>query len=121
MKAPRVDYDAIAGLYDATPYRTKPVDPELLAFGGRRGSGDRLAVLDIGCGTGNQLIADRAAPISAAPVGLDRSLGMLRQARPRAPEIAWVQADAAALPFREQSFDFVSCQFALHHMPISRG
>jgi ubiquinone/menaquinone biosynthesis C-methylase UbiE len=100
VKPSRVDFDAIAGVYDATPHRTKPVDPELLAFAGRRRSGERLAVLDIGCGTGNQLIADRAAPISAAPVGLDWSLGMLRQARRKAPEIAWVQADAAALPFR---------------------
>jgi ubiquinone/menaquinone biosynthesis C-methylase UbiE len=121
MKPPRVDYDAIAGLYDATPYRTKPVDPELLAFVGRREPRAGLAVLDIGCGTGNQLIADRAASISAAPVGLDRSFGMLRQARRKAPEIAWVQADAAALPFREQSFDFVTCQFALHHMPDKSG
>jgi SAM-dependent methyltransferase len=76
MKMPRVDYEAIAELYDTTPYREKPVDPELLAFAGRRASSDRFAVLDIACGTGNQLIADRAALDTLALVGLDRSLGM---------------------------------------------
>ena len=34
MRQARVDYDAIADLYDSTPYRMKPVDPELLAFVG---------------------------------------------------------------------------------------
>src|SRR5215471_11016253 len=40
---------------------------------------------------------------------------MLRWAWPKAPDIAWVQADAAALPFLDLSFDFISCQFAFHH------
>jgi SAM-dependent methyltransferase len=112
-----VDYDTIAELYDATPGRTRPVDPELLAFTGRRAPADRLAVLDIGCGTGNQLVANRAAFASGFMVGLDRSRGMLRQARRKALEIGWVQADGAALPFGDNSFDFVTCQFAFHHMP----
>jgi SAM-dependent methyltransferase len=46
---------------------------------------------------------------------------MLRQARPKAADIAWVQADAAALPFAEGSFNFVSCQFALHHISDKSG
>jgi ubiquinone/menaquinone biosynthesis C-methylase UbiE len=41
-------------------------------------------------------------------------LGMLRQASPKSPGIAWVQADAAELPFSVLSFDFISCQFAFH-------
>lgn len=116
MKPPRVDYDSIANLYDLTPHRAKPVDPELLGFVGRRYSEDRLAVLDIGCGTGTQLIANGTALTPALTSGLDRSLGMLRQARAKAPDIFWVQADGATLPFHDQSFDFVSCQFALHHI-----
>jgi SAM-dependent methyltransferase len=121
MRRSRVDYDAIAELYDATPGRTRQVDPELLAFACGRSPADRLALLDIGCGTGNQLIANRAALASAVIVGLDRSRGMLRQARRKAPGLAWVQADAAALPFRDDSFDFVTCQFALHHMADKAG
>lgn len=111
---PRVNYDTIAHLYDAQPYRERQADPELLAFAGEREPAD-LAVLDIGCGTGNQLIANRAAVPDACYIGLDRSLGMLQQARLKAQYIAWVRADGAMLPFAAQCFDFVCCQFAFHH------
>src|SRR5437667_2631883 len=119
--SPRVDYDAIAHLYDAQPYRAKTVDLEFLAFIGQRASSDEIAVLDVGCGTGNQLVANRTIVPHARLVGLDRSLGMLRRAQPKAPDIAWVRADGAVLPFQDQSFDFVSCQHALHHMDDKAG
>jgi ubiquinone/menaquinone biosynthesis C-methylase UbiE len=117
----RVDYDTIAHLYDAQPHRSKSADPELLAFMGQSAASDIVAILDIGCGTGNQLVANRSAAPGSLRVGLDRSLGMLRQARSKAPDIAWVQADAALVPFSAQSFDFVSCQHALHHVPDKLG
>lgn len=113
--APRVDYDAIAHLYDAQPYRARAVDPELLAFVRQRDAAD-LAVLDIACGTGSQLIANRGALPNVWYAGLDRSHGMLREARRKTPQIAWVQADGAALPFAAGSFDFVYSQFAFHHI-----
>ena len=34
----------------------------------------------------------------------------------KAPEITWVQADGSVLPFETDSFDFITCQFALHHI-----
>lgn len=120
-RSARVDYDAIAHLYDAQPHRAKSVDPELLAFVRRRAATGALSVLDVGCGTGSQLAADRAAAPQAFLAGLDRSLGMLRQARSKAAEIAWIQADAAMLPFRDGTFDFISCQFALHHVQDKAG
>jgi ubiquinone/menaquinone biosynthesis C-methylase UbiE len=112
---PRVDYDVIAPLYDSQPYRTRTIDPEFLAFIEQHASSEALSSLDISCGTGNQLVANRTAAPRAKMVGVDRSLGMLRRALPKAPDIAWVQADAAALPFLDLSFDFISCQFAFHH------
>jgi ubiquinone/menaquinone biosynthesis C-methylase UbiE len=114
-RQPRVDYDAIAAAYDAQPYRERAADPQLLAFVEEREPA-RLSVLDIGCGTGNQLIADRGALPQIRYVGLDRSSGMLRQARRKAPGIGWVRADGAGLPFAAGSFDFVCCQFAFHHV-----
>jgi ubiquinone/menaquinone biosynthesis C-methylase UbiE len=118
---PRADYDAIAPLYDSGLGRARVVDPVLLAFIGQRASSDALALLDIGCGTGNRLVANRTAVSHAKMVGVDRSLGMLRQAWPKSPGIAWVQADAAALPFPALSFDFISCQFAFHHFQAKAG
>src|SRR5262249_7377833 len=119
--SPRVNYDIIAHLYDTQPYRDKTVDPELLAFLEQRRFADTLSILDIGCGTGNQLVANRAVVPQACLVGLDRSLGMLQQAQPKAPDIAWVQADGAGLPFQAESFDFVTCQYALHHIQDKAG
>jgi ubiquinone/menaquinone biosynthesis C-methylase UbiE len=120
-RSPRADYDAIAPLYDSGPARARAVDPELLAFIEQRPSSDALSLLDIGCGTGNQLVANGAAALGARMVGVDRSLGMLRQASRKSRAVAWVQADAAALPFPPQSFDFISCQFAFHHFQAKAG
>jgi ubiquinone/menaquinone biosynthesis C-methylase UbiE len=111
----------IAALYDTQPYREKTVDPELSAFISRREPSVALAILDVGCGTGNQLVANRTMVPYAELVGLDRSLGMLRQAQPKTPDIKWVQADGAILPFKALSFDFVTCRHALHHVQDKTG
>jgi ubiquinone/menaquinone biosynthesis C-methylase UbiE len=46
---------------------------------------------------------------------------MLRQAQPKALDIAWVQADGATLSFETASFDFATCQYALHHIQDKAG
>ena len=116
-RSPQVDYDILAPGYDTQPYRARTLDPDFAGFIAGRVSSVPVGVLDIACGTGNQLIASREAAPQAQLVGLDRSFGMLRQARRKALDIAWVQGDAARLPFAPASFDFVFCQFALHHFP----
>jgi ubiquinone/menaquinone biosynthesis C-methylase UbiE len=117
----RVHYDAIAHLYDRQPYRGKTIDPELLAFVALRAPLAGLSMLDVGCGTGNQVVANRPVVPHARLVGMDRSLGMLRQAQPKAPDLPWIQADSDTLPFRMQSFDFITCQYAFHHMQDKAG
>jgi ubiquinone/menaquinone biosynthesis C-methylase UbiE len=112
-----VNYDAFAHLYDSQPYRGKTVDPELAAFTAQHAASDRLSILDIACGTGSQLVANRSIVPYARLVGLDRSFGMLRQAQPKGQGILWIQADGAMLPFQSESFDFVTCQFGFHHLP----
>jgi ubiquinone/menaquinone biosynthesis C-methylase UbiE len=118
--SPRVDYDAIAHLYDTQPHRGRDVDPQLQGFAAER-AGAALTVLDIGCGTGNQLIANCAALPQAWCVGLDSSRGMLARAYRKAPGIAWVHGDGAVLPFRAGSFDFAYSQFAFHHVQDRSG
>ena len=114
----RVQYDEIAHLYDAQPYREKKVDPHLLAFLRQQPAGtpSSPAILDLCCGTGNQLVANRSLLPQARLVGLDLSYEMLAQATRKAQDILWVQADSSRPPFLDQRFDFISNQFAFHHV-----
>jgi SAM-dependent methyltransferase len=114
---PRVDYDVIAPLYDE-PVRDHPVDPNLLAYLAEHPALDpaQARVLDIGCGTGKQLAADRGQFPAMSLIGLDRFAGMLRIARGRGPDIRWVQGDGAMLPFPAAHFDYITNQFSYHHI-----
>ncbi len=109
---PRLDYDRIAHLYDGQPFRQKAVDDELLRFAGKRPT---LRYLEIACGTGNQILANQVALPKVQYVGVDRFAGMLKQAKRKGPRLPWLQADAAALPFVDGAFDFITCQYAFHH------
>ncbi|MBN0986678.1 methyltransferase domain-containing protein [Amphritea pacifica] len=71
-------------------------------------------VLDVACGTG--ILARTVATTVADPgsvSGLDLSPGMLAIARQLAPAIDWQQGAAESLPFADNSFDAVVCQFGL--------
>lgn len=111
----RIDYDAVAQQYDSHPYRGKEIDPELVSFAEERGV-QKLRILDVACGTGNQLIANRDRYPEMEMTGCDLSRGMLEVARSKSAEIAWVHADLKALPFEGGSFDYVTCQYAFHHV-----
>jgi ubiquinone/menaquinone biosynthesis C-methylase UbiE len=75
------------------------------------------SVLEIACGTGivTRHLRDRL-PKSARLVATDLNQAMLDYAsRKFAPDdgVEWKQADATSLPFADESFDAVVCQFAL--------
>ena len=71
-------------------------------------------VLDIACGTGATTRVAKARVGSGGSVtGLDRNAGMLAVARTRAPDIRWIDGRAEGLPFADQVFDAVLCQFGL--------
>lgn len=78
-------------------------------------------VLEIAAGTGvlTRAMASRLAG-SARLVATDLNQPMLDQAAARQPQdqrITWRQADALALPFEDQSFDVVACQFGAMFFP----
>jgi len=73
------------------------------------GRGQRL--LDVACGSG--VVAREAARRGAAGIGLDRNPDMLAVARRLAPAIDWHEGLAESLPFEDDSFDAVACQFGL--------
>jgi ubiquinone/menaquinone biosynthesis C-methylase UbiE len=71
-----------------------------------------MDVLDVACGTGNATIP--AAKLAARVTGLDFSPGLLAMAREYGAdsmvEVDWVEGDAQALPFEDDSFDrVISC------------
>ncbi|NOZ26825.1 MAG: class I SAM-dependent methyltransferase [Chloroflexi bacterium] len=78
-----------------------------------------LVVLDIGCGPGayHPLLSREGMRI----IGLDRSLGMVREAHRQARELGLAvgvaQADAQALPLPDACCDRVMANHMLYHVP----
>jgi ubiquinone/menaquinone biosynthesis C-methylase UbiE len=108
------DYEQLAGRYDEdragwTFARDGIVD-ELSA------SGRSVRVLDLGCGTGRWLAAQRDlfGASSVTWVGADPSSAMLAQAHRKALTNL-VRARAEKLPFRDAAVDYVASSYAFHH------
>jgi SAM-dependent methyltransferase len=73
-------------------------------------------VLDVACGPGNFTRDFAAAAGDGLVVGIDASATMLATAarETAAANVAYLRGDAAALPFRDRSFDAVCCFAALY-------
>ena len=70
--------------------------------------------LDIGTGTGN--LAGKLLRCGADMTAIDQSREMLRRCRTKYPEMQVKLGNFLALPFADQSFDFVVSSFAFHHL-----
>ena len=82
----------------------------------RAGLGEGMRLLDVACGTG--VVAGHAREIVGAQglaIGLDPSMGMLREARKRGVR-GLVRALAEAIPFPAACFDMLSMGYALRHV-----
>jgi ubiquinone/menaquinone biosynthesis C-methylase UbiE len=92
-----------------------------LDFAKRLAKTDPRDVLETAAGTGvlTRAIASRL-PAYARIVATDLNQPMLNHATARQSHdgrIQWRQADALALPFEDQSFDVVACQFGVMFFP----
>jgi ubiquinone/menaquinone biosynthesis C-methylase UbiE len=72
--------------------------------------GDRLTVVDLGCGPGVSSFELAKALSNARLIGVDIAPRMLAQARRRTPQplrrrLKWVRADAAQLPLSSRTID----------------
>ncbi|WP_165423810.1 methyltransferase domain-containing protein [Ktedonosporobacter rubrisoli] len=93
----------------------KRITAEMLALQ----SGEK--VLDIGCGTGDDLcdMAPLVAPAGRC-VGVDLKEGMIEEARTRARQkrlpVEFLQADIYTLPFADQTFDVARAERVFEHL-----
>lgn len=80
-----------------------------------------MHVLDVACGPGlvTQCALQLVGP-SGSVIGLDPSVGMLREAQ-KGPCRRFVQGVGERLPFPDGQFDFLSMGYALRHVPDLRA
>lgn len=71
-------------------------------------------VLDVGAGVGfdSHRLVQKGAHVTA----LEISPLLCRAGKKSLPEIRWVGGLSHILPFKDQTFDFIFCNAALHHM-----
>jgi ubiquinone/menaquinone biosynthesis C-methylase UbiE len=75
-------------------------------------------IIDICCGTGAVIAAFAHRYPESLTVGYDFSRGMLRKAQIKQPirKTTFIEGDAAALPFADESVDVVTCSHALYEL-----
>ena len=106
-------YDQVAAAYAAKNATMPPAYLELgPRFLVRLSSG--LRVVDVGCGAGRDLAWLTQQGVEV--VGVDRSTGMLAQARQHATG-GLVQVDMRSLPFEDGAYGGVWCSASLLHLP----
>jgi ubiquinone/menaquinone biosynthesis C-methylase UbiE len=107
------NYDRYLG-----PVLFEPYAKDLVA---RLNISDHASVLELACGTGiltKQLFEKRNPSVKIVATDLNES--MLNYGRDRSgseTSVEWKQADATELPFADQTFDAVVCQFGLMFFP----
>lgn len=106
-------HDSLAATYHDffTPITALAIQPLLDAAGAGPGSN----LLDIATGPGS--VAAKARGLGTACIGVDLSPGMIALARSSYPDIDFRVAEVEHLPFADESFDAVVCNFGLGHFP----
>jgi len=95
-------------------------EPYALDLADRLAKNEPTAVLETAAGTGILTRAVASRLPNARIVATDLNQSMLDHARTRFSQgdrVEWRQADALALPFPDQSFDVVACQFGAMFFP----
>jgi malonyl-CoA O-methyltransferase len=78
-------------------------------------------ILDLGCGTGQEMASLTSYYPQATVLGLDLAQGMVRYAKTHQRELQsyWLCADADLLPLANDSFDIIYSNLALQWMPCA--
>lgn len=101
----------------------RPLLLSAVVAGAATRSGVDRVILDAGAGTGNQALALAAAAPGARVLAVEPGPVVHAARRKSNPHgVAWVRADARALPLADASVDRVVVTLALHHMsPVVRA
>ncbi len=79
------------------------------------------SILDIGCGLGDTTLMLNDRFSNSIITGLDGDASLIETANEEKtllhPNLNFISGDALALPFDDNSFDFVFCRYILHHIP----
>lgn len=112
MKENRDYYDDFADWYERERHHGYHAVLDDLQIGIARPLSHGKDVLEVGCGTG--MILKDIAPVANRAVGIDISRGMLAKAHERGLDV--LEGSATALPFCDESFDFVYSFKVLAHV-----
>jgi ubiquinone/menaquinone biosynthesis C-methylase UbiE len=105
-----LDYDQLAAEYA----RHRQVHPAVLQALCEAAHEDH-SVLEVGCGTGNYILALHAQ-VGCACWGIDPSTEMLTRARKRAMDVRFSPGSAETLDSPDASFDLVYSVDVIHHV-----
>lgn len=107
-----MNYDQFAADYA----RNRRVNPDVLhTLLMNQPVSEKAAILEVGCGTGNYIIAVAGA-VNGAAYGLEPSAGMLAHALARQSSVRFVEGWAEALGFATNSFDLIFTVDVIHHV-----
>jgi len=77
-----------------------------------------VRILDVACGTGRFIACLRKLmPDSVELYGIDYSEKMIEKAKTKAGYVSWNVANINELPYKENTFDIITCSHAFHHFP----
>jgi ubiquinone/menaquinone biosynthesis C-methylase UbiE len=105
-----IDYEEVAAAYA----QHRRVHPEVLRCL-VAAVGPASAVLEVGCGTANYLLALRER-VGCSCYGTDPSAEMLAHARNRTEQVHLARGSAEALEFPAASFDLIFSVDVIHHV-----
>lgn len=80
----------------------------------------RKRILEIGCGPGALTQSLTRWYPTAEIIGIDRDVAFIQFAKQQAPDITFMEADATALPFEDDSFDVVISNTVQEHIEPSK-
>jgi len=111
MSYTSLDYNKLSQIYDSSRVANTETTGKLLRLLDINGDS---VVLDMGCGTGNYTAA--LEQVANRVIGIDKSLGMIKRAHIKFPELSFVCGDVTSIPIGSESIDAAFAIQVLHHV-----